>query len=182
MTTKYSGVLSPYLRDRRIAVTRPLLKGRVLDVGCAEGHLAEHVAPADYVGVDLDEEILVEARSNWPDHTFMSLDALDPGERFDTVVALAVIEHVPDPEGWLRRYAEQLVPGGSVIITTPHARWEPLHGIAAKFSLTSDEAHEEHETTFDEASITRLIESVGLRMTSYKRFLAGMNQLVVGTR
>jgi 2-polyprenyl-3-methyl-5-hydroxy-6-metoxy-1,4-benzoquinol methylase len=180
--TKYGGMLSPYLRDRRIAVSRPYLTGRVLDVGCAEGHLAQHVAAGDYVGVDLDDEILDEARRNWPDHTFLSLGALDAAERFDTMVALAVVEHVPDPEGWLRGWADHLVPGGRVVLTTPHARWEPLHGVAAKLALTSDEAHDEHETTFDEASITRLVTTVGLELTTYKRFLAGMNQLIVATR
>jgi 2-polyprenyl-3-methyl-5-hydroxy-6-metoxy-1,4-benzoquinol methylase len=182
MKTKYGGLLSPYLRDRRIAMSRPFLKGRVLDVGCAEGHLAEYVTADRYVGVDLDEEILDEARRNRPDHTFMGLDTISADERFDTVVALAVVEHVPDPGAWLRGWAGHLVPGGRVVLTTPHARWESLHGVAAKFSLTSDEAHEEHETTFDQASITELLSEVGLELTIYKRFLAGMNQLVVASR
>lgn len=179
--TKYGGVLSPFLRDKRLAVARPYLRGRVLDLGCAEGHLAAYVPANDYVGVDLDEDILVVARANWPDHTFLCPDALDSGERFDMIVALAVIEHVPDPEGWLRRWVRHLLPGGRVVLTTPHARWEPLHGFAARFSLTSEEAHDEHDTTFDEASITALIRAVGLDLTIYKRFLGGMNQLIVAT-
>ena len=120
--TKYHGLLSPYLRNRRLAMARPLLTGRVLDVGCAEGHLAESVPADRYVGVDLDPDILVEARAAHPDHVFMGLDQLDEGERFDTVVALAVIEHVPDPEGWLRRWAGMLEPGGQVVLTTPYDR------------------------------------------------------------
>lgn len=180
--TKYRGALSPFLRERRIAIARPYLEGRVLDLGCAEGHLAAHVPVVDYVGVDLDDEILVEARAHWPGRTFTSPDALDPTERFDTIVALAVIEHVPDPEDWLRRWSRHLAPGGRVVLTTPHARWEPLHGFAARLSLTSDEAHDEHETTFDQASITALVRGVGLELTTYKRFLGRMNQLVVARR
>jgi 2-polyprenyl-3-methyl-5-hydroxy-6-metoxy-1,4-benzoquinol methylase len=159
-----------------------LLSGRILDVGCAEGHLAASVAPDRYLGVDLDEDILVEARRAHPDHTFVGLDALDEAERFDTVVALAVIEHVPDPAGWLARWVHHLVPGGQVVITTPYDRYEPLHGVAAKLWLASDEAHDEHETTFDRKSLDELFQEAGLRMTRYRRFLLGLNQLAVATR
>jgi 2-polyprenyl-3-methyl-5-hydroxy-6-metoxy-1,4-benzoquinol methylase len=182
MKTKYGGVLSPFLRRRRMAAVQHLLVGRVLDVGCAEGHLAQFKKPDDYVGVDLEEGILAEARRKWPAPIFLGVDDLGADERFDTVVALAVIEHVSDPESWLRRWCEHLRPGGRVVLTTPHARWEPLHGLAAKVALTSDEAHEEHETTFDEESFTKLIDEVGLTLSSYERFLGGMNQLVIATR
>jgi 2-polyprenyl-3-methyl-5-hydroxy-6-metoxy-1,4-benzoquinol methylase len=180
--TKYHGLLSPYLRSRRLAVARPFLKGRVLDIGCAEGHLAERVTPDQYVGVDLDDDILVEARRAHPQHLFVGIDELDEAERFDTVVALAVIEHVPDPYGWLTRWSGHLVSGGRVVVTTPYDRYESLHGIAAKLRLASDEAHDEHETTFDRESLDRLFESVGLKLTTYRRFLVGLNQLAVGTR
>src|SRR5215207_2931933 len=39
--TKRVGLLTPYLQARRIAVARPFLAGRVLDVGCNVGSLAE---------------------------------------------------------------------------------------------------------------------------------------------
>ena len=180
--TKYDGLLSPYLRNRRLAVARPHLRGRVLDVGCAEGHLADSVAPSLYVGVDLDDDILVEARAAHPDHVFVGVDELDETERFDTVAALAVIEHVPDPEGWVRRWADHLVAGGRIVLTTPYDRYEPVHGIAAHLRLTSDEAHHEHETTFDRESLEGLFERVGLKPTTYRRFLVGLNQLAVATR
>lgn len=180
--TKYDGLLSPYLRNRRLAAALPFVEGRVLDVGCAEGVLADSVPASRYVGVDLDAEILVEARRAHPDHTFLPLDELDTAERFDTVVALAVIEHVPDPEGWLRRWVEHLVPGGRIIVTTPYDRYESLHGLAAKLRLTSHEAHDEHETTFDRESLDLVFTAAGLQLTTYRRFLLGLNQLAVGTR
>jgi trans-aconitate methyltransferase len=180
--TKYDGLLSPFLRDRRLAAARPHLRGRVLDVGCAEGHLAGLVPAADYVGVDLDEGILAEARAAHPDHTFVGIDELDPTQRFDTIAALAVIEHVPDPPGWLQRWADHLVEGGRVVVTTPYDRYEPVHGLAARLRLTSDEAHDEHETTFDRESLDELFDEVGLKLTTYRRFLLGLNQLAVATR
>ncbi|HSJ19329.1 MAG TPA: class I SAM-dependent methyltransferase [Nocardioidaceae bacterium] len=180
--TKYDGLLSPYLRNRRLAVARPHLRGRVLDVGCAEGHLAASVAPADYVGVDLDEAILVEARAAHPEHVFVGVDELDPAERFDSVAALAVIEHVPDPGAWVRRWADHLVAGGRFAVTTPYDRYEPVHGLAARLRLTSDEAHDEHETTFDRESLEAVFEQAGLKLTTYRRFLLGLNQVAVAVR
>jgi len=180
--TKRVGLLTPYLQARRIAVARPFLAGRVLDVGCNVGSLAELVPPDRYVGVDIDDEILAEARREHPEHRFADVDDVDPSERFDTVVSLAVIEHVSDPEDWLRRWSALVAPGGRVVLTTPHARWEPLHGFAAKLRLTSVEAHDDHESVLDRPALERLVEAVGLKLAVYRRFLAGMNQLVVAER
>jgi 2-polyprenyl-3-methyl-5-hydroxy-6-metoxy-1,4-benzoquinol methylase len=179
--TQYTGLLSPFLRSRRIAAARPYLTGRVLDVGCADGPLAEVVPPDRYVGVELDPRALGEARAKHPAHRFEASGDLPASERFDTVVALAVLEHVPRPVAWLEQWGSHLSPGGQIVLTTPHAAWEPLHGLAAKLRLTSPEAQEEHETTFDRESLTSALAEAGLRVVTYRRFLARMNQLVVAT-
>jgi 2-polyprenyl-3-methyl-5-hydroxy-6-metoxy-1,4-benzoquinol methylase len=179
---KRSGLLTPYLQSRRIAVARPFLTGRVLDVGCNVGALTELVPDDRYVGVDIDEEILTDARRQHPDHRFMHVDEIDPAERFDTVVSLAVIEHVSDPEGWLNRWSSHVTTRGRIVLTTPHARWEPLHGFASKLRLTSIEAHDDHESVLDRRALERLIDVVGLELVTYRRFLGGMNQLVVAER
>lgn len=180
--TKYDGLLSPYLRNLRHRMALPMVSGRVLDIGCADGYLAGFVSPENYVGVDADADAVSEARRAHPDHVFLTNDELEATERFDTIVILAVIEHVEDPEGFLGRWCRHLEPGGRVVLTTPYARWEPVHGLAAKVHLTSPEAHEEHQTTFDEESLDALFTAVGLSTTVYKRFLFRLNQLAVGTR
>ena len=101
------GLLSPFLRSRRIAAARPFLKGRLLDLGCGCGKLAGIVPPDSYLGVDIDEYSLDRARAAYPEHAFCS--RLPPkDEAFDTVVALAFIEHVPDPAEALREMAARL--------------------------------------------------------------------------
>ena len=40
--------------------------------------------------------------------------------RFDTIVSLAVIEHAPDPKGFLMELAGRLEKGGRIVLTTPH--------------------------------------------------------------
>jgi trans-aconitate methyltransferase len=181
-TSKPRGFLTPYLQRRRIAAARPYIAGSVLDVGCHDGPLCELVPADRYLGVDIDEQILMEARRNYPEHRFVAADEVDAGIEFDTVVSLAVVEHVPDPESWLGRWCAHLAPEGRVVLTTPHARWEPLHGVAARVRMTSVQAHDEHESVLDRASLEALLAAVGLKLTRYQRFLAGMNQLVVAER
>jgi 2-polyprenyl-3-methyl-5-hydroxy-6-metoxy-1,4-benzoquinol methylase len=174
-----AGRFSPYLRKRRFDVALPFLQGRVLDVGCHDGGLASYVDPDRYIGVDINRELLAEARANHTDHTFLEVDELGAGERFDTVASLAVLEHVHDPTGWLARWSSHVADGGRVVLTTPHARWEPVHGLASRIRLTSHEAHEAHESLLDRSSLEELLAATGLQLTVYRRFLARMNQLVV---
>jgi SAM-dependent methyltransferase/outer membrane murein-binding lipoprotein Lpp len=44
-------------------------------------------------------------------------------KRFDYVIASHVIEHVPDPIGWLREIADVLKPGGFLFLAIPDKRW-----------------------------------------------------------
>lgn len=66
-----------------VARLRPWLPGpqpqRVLEVGCgaaqAVGALLEAGLASDYVGVDLDETAIEQARDRWPQATFLCADA-----------------------------------------------------------------------------------------------------------
>ena len=177
------GLLSPLLRSRRIAAARPFLKGRVLDLGCGSGKLAGIVPPDCYLGVDIDEYSLDRARAAYPDHAFRgSLPPRD--ETFDTVVALAFIEHVPDPAEALREMAVRLRPrpASAIICTTPHPTVEKLHALGARAGLFSREANEEHEALLDRRRMEEIARASGLRLVIYRRFLLGANQLALFQR
>lgn len=88
----------------------------------------------------------MEARQRHPQHHFQS--SLPPVEAaFDTVVALAVIEHVPDPASFLRDLTTRL--GASIdnciVCTTPHPAMYWVHTAGAFAGLFSHHASEEHE-------------------------------------
>ena len=65
------GILSPYLRRKRIQAASPYLKGRVLDVGCGGGVLATLVDSKKYLGVELDGISLQKAKSTFPAINFL---------------------------------------------------------------------------------------------------------------
>jgi len=106
---------------------RERAEGRsVLDAGCGEGYGAALLASVArrVLGVDRSEATAVAAaRHQAPGLEFRAFDlerlaAL--GERFELVVSFQVIEHLPDPLGFLRALAACAAPGGEIIVTTPN--------------------------------------------------------------
>jgi 2-polyprenyl-3-methyl-5-hydroxy-6-metoxy-1,4-benzoquinol methylase len=174
------GLLSPFLRRQRICAARPHLKGRVLDYGCGSGSLATCVLPDSYLGVDRDAPSLTMARLAFPKHTFVSESSAEDGG-FETVVALAVIEHVEDPCGFLKYLAGFLSdsPTSSIVITTPHPAMDWVHGVGARLGIFSRHANEEHQELLDFQRLSEVGAGVGLRVSKYSRFLFGANQLAI---
>ena len=176
------GLLSPFLRWRRIRAALPYIRGRVLDVGCGSGVLAGFVSPERYLGIDLDDDSLIRAKRYFPKHCFLSrFPAPEEQEKFDVVAALAVIEHVPSPGDFLHMLSLYLNdnPSSLLFLTTPHPLGERIHSAGAFLGLFSRHANEEHEELLDRKRLEFYAKSVGLRLVHYKRFLAGMNQLAL---
>jgi 2-polyprenyl-3-methyl-5-hydroxy-6-metoxy-1,4-benzoquinol methylase len=173
-------LLTPWLRDLRIAAVAPYLSGDVLDIGAGSGHLAERVDPRSYYGFDVDAWQLTRARSAFPRHTFS--DALPEGRRFDHVIALAVIEHTPDPAKFLAMCARFLTPHGRVVLTTPNPTLEWLHGVASVIGVLSREAHDDHQSVVGHKALLKAAASAGLRADRFRYFMLGANQLLVLSR
>ena len=140
MLHKLNPVRLAYIRDRINQHwsldehgRRPLEGKSALDVGCGAGLLAEPLARlgAEVTGIDAAPELIAVAR----EHAVRQGLAIDyraaPVEQiegqFDLVTSLEVIEHVADPEAFLRALARRLAPGGLMILSTPNAtRWSRL--------------------------------------------------------
>ena len=98
---------------------------KVLDVGCGEGGLAQHLPHATYVG--LDPNFTPAAGPDVRNETAATHAASHSGE-YDAVCAFHVIEHVADPLGFAGDLVICLRPGGCLFITVP-SRHSPITNI-----------------------------------------------------
>ncbi len=131
---KLNPVRLTYIRDQAAARfdrdPRKLdcLKGlRMLDIGCGGGVLSEPLARlgADMVGADPAEENIEAARAHAEDQgaavdyrATTAEELAEAGETFDVVLAMEVVEHVADVEGFVSTCASMVRPGGLFIAAT----------------------------------------------------------------
>jgi SAM-dependent methyltransferase len=96
-----------------------------LDVGCNYGfgaHLGKTLLGWDVVGIEPGSAGRRGARElQLPIRDEFLLETTVFDRKFDFVLASEVLEHVPDPAGFLKAIAAQLAPGGHLVITTPAA-------------------------------------------------------------
>jgi len=100
----------------------------ILDLGCGNGYLVNHLITLGYnaYGTDASEKGIAIAQKTNPDRFFvqdLSSDALPPQLQaipFDTIISTEVIEHLYNPQAFIDFCRQQLKPGGELIITTPY--------------------------------------------------------------
>jgi 2-polyprenyl-6-hydroxyphenyl methylase / 3-demethylubiquinone-9 3-methyltransferase len=106
---------------------RPLTGLRLLDVGCGGGLICEPLARlgAAVTGLDPAPETIEAARRHAAGQN-LNIDyraarvenLLAENIRFDAVVCLEVIEHVPDPGAFLKSCGALVRPGGLMLLST----------------------------------------------------------------
>lgn len=131
---KFNPVRLGFIRDRVAAhfrcdsqSGRPIEGLRLLDIGCGGGLVSEPMARlgASVVGADASERNIGVASLHAAeagvtvDYRATSAEALaEAGEQFDVVLALEVVEHVADLDGFLAACGQMVKPGGLLIAAT----------------------------------------------------------------
>ena len=107
---------------RDATAPRPFAGLRLLDIGCGGGLLSE---PMARLGADPAARNIPVARLHAEqegleiDYRVTTAEALaEAGERFDVVLNMEVIEHVPDPAAYVATCHALLKPGGLMICST----------------------------------------------------------------
>lgn len=109
------------------ARTRGKHVARVLELGSGMGYLTHALRRRGFVaeGWDISTEAVNQACLNFGPY-FRVVDVSRPLELperdrgYDAVIATELIEHLEDPQAFIRQAASLLVPGGRLILTTPN--------------------------------------------------------------
>lgn len=141
------------------------LEGDVMDFGGNKGELKDFVK-GNYLVVNYDHSVM-------------------KGKKFDTIVALAVIEHihVKDVFKVFKKFSQKhLRNKGVVFLTTPTKLAKPILDFMAWAGIVGKENIEEHKHYWSKCDIYRLARETGFKVSKYRRFQMGVNQLAVFTK
>lgn len=151
---KFNPARLAFVRDRVAErfgrdVTRraPFAGLALIDIGCGGGLIAEPMRRLgfDVTAIDASSENIGTARAHaeqvgldiaYRAATVEQMEAEGAGP-FDVVLTMEVIEHVADPEGFLRTCARLVAPGGMMIVATLNRNLKSLllGKVAAEYVL-----------------------------------------------
>lgn len=110
--------------DGYIKFLHPHLGGKLLEVGCGNGKKLAQLKKFgwDVEGVDFDSTAVEIAQHRGMKIRLGELEEQTYQEnRFDAIVSSHVLEHVPEPIGFMRECYRILKPGGQLVFATPNA-------------------------------------------------------------
>jgi len=153
--------------QNRIARLLKYTQGRrFLDVGSNYGFTVRAALNLglDAKGIDIDDTAVKESRKNYGESLFETCSIGDyarRGEKADIIYTSEVIEHVPDPDAFVKALADTLEKGGVLYLTTPDAgHWR----VPKKFDAWEQVMPPEHIVYFTRDGLTRLLRKHGLEV------------------
>ena len=154
------------------------IKGpKVLDVGCT-GHEVEIGSPywlhgrlhqqfPNTVGIDTScRNVLALQEKGFSNVHVQNAERFSLPEKFDTIVAGELIEHLSNPGMFLGRAREHLANGGRVVLTTPYP-FSLLYTLYALFKFPKTCQNPEHTCWFCPRTLRTLAERYGYKVVHF---------------
>lgn len=166
-----------YLREALLTMLNK--NSCILDLGCGNGHLVNYLNSIGYdaYGIDASATGIAIARKTNQDRFF--LQDISSGKlphelqeiNFNSIVCTEVIEHLYDPEEFIRLCKSTLPKGGELIISTPY------HGYLKNLVLSISNKWDKHWMArhygghikfWSRKTLTRLLTENGFMVTDFK--------------
>jgi len=155
-TLPFDSVRGRYIHSATLTLARNAYPQRelpsTLDVGSGEGGIASFWPHQQIVGVELSAVAVRMAKERYPevDYRCSAIEEfrlLDGEPRFSLAVAQESIEHWVDVPAGLSAIREAMVPGGTLVLTTPnrdslHCRISRKLGLGEPPKCSDDHVHE----------------------------------------
>lgn len=153
--------LEKFLQTYRFRKVKKYLTGDVLDFGGNNGELKPFVN-GNYTLVNYDHSPMY-------------------GKEFDTIVLLAVIEHIEMAEVYtlFRQFSGLLKKGGILFLTTPTPNAKYILELLAFIRLLDKENIDEHKHYWNKHDLLDLAQDCGLEVVKYQKFQIGFNQYCI---
>ena len=177
--------LDRFIQRLRVRAAMPHIPrgARVLDVGCADGHLLRALGPHahDSVGIDTEAPLAHDASAAGDRYRLIRgrfPDDLGAAGEFDVITMLAVFEHFPEADrprvvDACRRLLRR---GGRVVMTVPAPSVDRIVDMLVKLRLADGmdvDAHHGYDPDRTPGLFT------GFRVARHERFELGLNHLFV---
>lgn len=140
--------------------------GNLLEIGCGAGFSAEYLSGRyeRYLGLDYSAELIAAAREchTRPEVRFEHADVeqFATEERFDTILMIGVLHHIPDPSAALARLGAWLSPGGRIIVNEPQ-RGNPVISAARRARKKLDPDYSEDQVELSRQELLALFAAAG---------------------
>jgi 2-polyprenyl-3-methyl-5-hydroxy-6-metoxy-1,4-benzoquinol methylase len=177
------GLLSSWLNKKRDYLSKRYIRGDVLDVGGGKATIYTRYKNMmkSYVCIEKNEDIIKSLKRRGVPVVKLDLDIdfIKDKKRYDTILLLAVIEHIFNQKHLFIQLKKVLGQKGKIIITTPTIVGNFVHMIGSKIGFFDKDAHDDHIVIYSKDRFNTLAKEMNLRLSYYKRFQFGCNQIAI---
>ena len=167
--------ITNFLQKKRIEKVLPLVKGKLLDVGCGNNLLVRKYGNGS--GVDIhqyhDSVIVIKNAAELPFEN----------ESYDTITLTASLHYISNRIEALKEMYRILKPGGQILITDPEKYMSKLWYRLRRKSEYYDQYKTENKTYgFTIKEITNLLENASFKILTTKKFFFNLNRLIIAEK
>lgn len=153
-------------------IKQPIKK--ILEVGCGAGFSVDYLKGKfiGYTGVDYSENLIKYAIKHNSDtgvnFVCLNINEFDTDFKYDVVLMIGVLHHMPEPENVIKSLEKILSPEGIIVVNEPQAG-NPFIGLLRKIRKKIDNNYSSDQVEFSENEICSIFQKCGYEVKTYSQ-------------